>query len=131
MKTNTNLKKIILAIFTILLIPGISFATATTSVEGTIEGANCIIAKDVCPKTNGDPHVALEPDFVLSASGGDYYFLPNVSRWVKTSYINKPIRITGKVRDHAIFVTKIEVKSNDAYYNVWDWNDITRKMSKR
>ena len=131
MKTNINIKKTVLVILAILLLPGVAFAAATTSVVGPIGGANCIITKKTCPMNSFDPHLALERDFVLSASGGKYYFLPNISRSVKTSFLNKPVRVTGKLRNHAIHVSKIEVENSGEYLTVWDWDTIKRKMNRR
>ncbi|MBW2218023.1 MAG: hypothetical protein JRF40_00815 [Deltaproteobacteria bacterium] len=112
-----------------LSFPGTALAAHST-IEGVIAGANCIATKGTCPMKAGDPHLALEHDFVLSASGGKYYFMPNISRSLKTTYVNKPVRITGVVNGSSLLVSVIEVKEGGAYQEVWNWKKITAELSK-
>ena len=109
--------------------PGIAVASHST-IEGVISGANCIVNKGICPMKAGDPHLALENDFVLSATGGKYYFMPNITRAVKTSYINKPVRVTGIVDGASMLVSIIEVKEGGSYKEVWNWEKITAKLGR-
>ena len=112
-----------------LILPGSALAARTT-VEGKIAGANCIAAKGMCPMKAGDAHLALERDFVLSAADGKYFFLPNISRSLKTSYVNKPVRITGDLNGQSILVATIEVKKDGKYREVWNWEKITAELGR-
>jgi len=112
-----------------LILPGSALAARST-VEGTIAGANCIAAKGVCPMKAGDAHLALERDFVLSVADGKYFFLPNISRSMKTSYINKPVRITGDLNGQSLLVATIEVKEDGSYREVWNWKKITAELGR-
>ena len=112
-----------------LSFPGIALAEHST-VEGVISGANCIVNNGICPMKPGDPHLALENDFVLAAPGGKYYFMPNITRTVKTSYINKQARVTGVVDGSSIVVSIIEVKDGDSYKEVWNWEKIVKKVTR-
>ena len=47
------------------------------------------------PIDNLDPHLTLEPDFVLLLDNGNCYLLPNVGRIVKVKYVHKSVKITG------------------------------------
>ena len=112
-----------------LSFPGIAMAAHST-VEGVISGANCIVNKGICPMKPGDPHLALENDFVLAAPGAKYYFMPNITRTVKTSYINKQARVTGVVDGSSIVVSIIEVKDGDSYREVWNWEKIVAEIGR-
>ena len=112
-----------------LAFPGVALAAHST-VEGVISGANCIVNKGICPMKPGDPHLALENDFVLAAPGGKYYFMPNITRTVKTSYINKQARVTGVVDGSSIVVSLIEVKDGDSYEEVWNWEKIVAEIGR-
>ena len=108
---------------------GVASASQST-VEGVIGGANCIVTKGTCPMNSDDPHIALEREFVLSVPGGNYYFLPNISRSLKTSYLNKPVRITGDLRSNTLVVAAIEVKEDGAYREVWNWKKLTTELNR-
>ena len=112
-----------------LSFPGIVLAAQST-VEGVISGANCIVNKGICPMKPGDPHLALENDFVLAAPGGKYYFMPNITRETKTSYINKSARVTGVVDGSSMVVSIIEVKEGGSYKEVWNWETIVAELGK-
>lgn len=42
-----------------------------------------------------DPHLALEPDSMLSLDDGEYYLLPNIAHIIKVKYVHQSIRIIG------------------------------------
>mgnify|MGYP003573209668 CR=1 FL=1 len=112
-----------------LLLPGSALAARTT-VEGKIAGANCVAAKGMCPMKANDAHLALERDFVLSAADGKYFFLPNISRSQKASYVSKPVRITGELNGQSLLVATIELKENGKYREVWNWEKITAELGR-
>jgi hypothetical protein len=99
------------------------------TVEGHMEGLNCIIDSHVCPVDNLDPHIAFEPDFVLYQGGTNYYLLLDVPRVVKARHIGEKIRVTGEVKTKykAIRVDAIEVERSGKYKKVWSkssqWNE--------
>lgn len=91
------------------------------TLEGHMEGLNCVFQGHLCPVDNLDPHIALEPDFVLYRENVEYYLLLNIPRVVKAKYVGKPIRVTGEVqvKYKAINVDKLEVKRSGKYKMVW------------
>ena len=102
-----------------LIIPATVRAEERVSYEGTLQGASCVHYKKKCPED--DAHIALEHDFVLLLPNGDHYFLPNLNRAIKARYVGKPIRISGSVEDHEIWVDRLDVKKGATYSNVWSW----------
>ena len=68
-----------------------------------------------------DAHIALEHDFVLLLPNGNHYFLPNLNRAIKARYVAKPVRISGKIEDHEIWVDRLAVKKGAKYDTVWSW----------
>ena len=103
-----------------LIVPGATFAkTHTQTLEGTIEGALCVLSGKKCPPDDLDAHLLIENNFVLLASDGKYYYLPNLSRKVKLRYVAKDVRITGKVKGESIIVDTLETKEEGKYKLVW------------
>ncbi len=103
-----------------LIVPGAAFAkTHTQTLEGTIEGALCVLSGKKCPPDDLDAHLLIENNFVLLASDGKYYYLPNLSRKVKLRYVAKDVRITGKVKGESIIVDTLETKEEGKYKLVW------------
>ena len=130
MKNVKLIKILVLVILGAVLIPGLSFAATLTTLEGKIGGANCIIAEKVCPMNSSDPHIALENDFVLVTPDGKYYFMPNISRSLKTSILNKPVRVAGKLTGATFLVSVIELKKKGAYEEVWNWKKIVDDLNR-
>lgn len=129
MKTNSFYKIALLLLSSALILSGTALAGKTT-IEGKINGANCVIDKKVCPMTPEDPHLALEVDFVLSDAGGKYYFLPNLSRSQKSDLVNKDVRITGDLQGISLVASVIEEKTSGNYQEVWNWEKIARSLSR-
>jgi hypothetical protein len=113
----------IVAVFIVLvalIVPGAAFAkTHTTTLEGTIEGALCVLSGKKCPPDDLDTHLLIENNFVLLTSNGRHYYLPNVSRKVKLRYVGKEIRITGQVKGESIIVNILEAKESGKYKLIW------------
>lgn len=86
----------LLALTSFALVPYLAFAAKT--VTGEILGHECAHHGKVCPSTKLDPHLALEPDFVLVVGDG-YYFLPNLPRDTKVRYVLETMTIKGNVDD--------------------------------
>ncbi len=129
MKTNLYYKIALLFILIVLIFSGTVLAEMTT-IEGKINGANCVIHKKMCPVSPKDPHLAMEVDFVLSAPDGKYYFLPNLSRSEKNTLVNKDVRVTGDLQGISMVVSIIEAKTGGNYQEVWNWEKISKSLSR-
>lgn len=91
------------------------------TVTGKLNGHECAHSSHTCPVDRLDPHIALESDFVLVVEGGDYYFLPNLSRDIKARHVLEDVQISGDVDDkyRSIKVTELAVKSGSGYKTIW------------
>ena len=89
--------------------------------SGKLNGHDCAHAGKTCPVDRLDPHIALERDFVLQKSDGEYMFLTNVPRTVKVRYVLSDVEVTGELnaRYHSITVDEFRVKSAGGYKTVW------------
>jgi hypothetical protein len=112
---------IALALSLSLIVPKPAKAGQFGTYEGTIQGASCVHYKKKCPGT--EAHIAIENDFVLLLPNGEHYFLPNLNRAIKARYVAKPVRISGEVEDHGIWVNRLEVRKGNKYRGVWSWKE--------
>lgn len=98
-----------------------SFAINAETFTGRINGHGCAHAGSTCPLDRLDPHIALERDFVLQKSDGNYLFLTNVPRDTKVRHALKKARVTGELDDryNAIVVEELEVEENGKFATVW------------
>ena len=105
----------------ISLVPFVGFA-AQTSVEGTIQGFNCVTQGITCPVGKEDPMAAVERVFVLLTDSSDYYFIPNVDRAVLARHINEKIRVVGEknTKYKSIQASQIQVMNKGEWKNAWD-----------
>ena len=113
---------IIMLLLLMTLAYGLPFtAQAGDTYDGWMQGYNCVSHGHKCPVDRLDPHLTLEPDFVLLLDDGDYFLLPNLARDVKARYIQKSIRVVGDVnpKHKSIDVNKLQVKVGDSYKTVW------------
>ena len=97
-------------------------ATEEKTVEGRMEGLNCLLHEKVCPVDHLDPHVAFESDFVLfMEKKDDYLLIPNIPKIVKARHIGKKIRIRGTINTKykTIIATDLKVKKEGAFRMVW------------
>lgn len=102
-----------------LIIPASATAGKDVVYEGTMQGASCVHYKLECPED--EAHIAIEHDFVLLRPDGEHYFLTNLSRITKARYATRSVRVSGEIKDHEIWVDKLEVKEGDQYRQVWSW----------
>lgn len=129
-----NRKYINILLFVIALAFTLSVtANAAKSVTGWIQGINCVRHGHRCPIDTLDPHLMLEPDFVLLLDSGEYYLLPNVARVVKAKYVHKSVKITGDLisKYKSIDVDKLEVKDAGSYKTVWSKAMMMKEWEKR
>jgi hypothetical protein len=125
-------------LYTFVLITALAFivpvgARASMTVEGWIQGYNCVVHGHRCPIDTLDPHLMLEPDFALIVNNGNYWLMPNIARNVKAKYVHNAIRVTGDLNSkyNSIDVDKLEVKKNGSYTTVWSKEMMRREMERR
>ncbi len=96
-------------------------AAEMESVEGTIQGFNCVSSGMTCPIDKIDAHVASEKAFVVLKEDGGHYLIGNLDRAILGRHVTKMVRIQGKVDHHigAIFADSLEVKKGDNWKKVW------------
>ena len=82
--------------------------------------------KTACPESPSDAHIAMEHDFVLLMPDGDHYFLLNLDRAIKAKYVTLPVRVTGRIQGHGIWVHTLEVQTNGQYKQVWSFEEQER-----
>ncbi len=88
---------------------------------GTLNGHGCAHASTSCPSDKMDPHIALEPDFILQQANGEYYFLTNLPRSTKVRYVLDEVVVDGKLNKkyHSIMVKEFKVKDGGGFKTVW------------
>ena len=125
-------------LYTFVLITALAFivpvgARASRTVEGWIQGYNCVVHGHRCPIDTLDPHLMLEPDFALILNDGNYWLMPNIARHVKAKYVHNAIRVSGALNSkyNSIEVDKLEVKKNGSYATVWSKEMMRREMENR
>ena len=107
-------------IILILFIPMIS--SASEIVTGKIVGINSLTNGKEAPIDADDPHVALEPDFVIRTSEGDHYLIPLIPRVLKVRYLYQTVKVTGDINKEykSITVDKLQVKKKEKYKTIWN-----------
>ena len=98
-------------------------AAEKVQLEGSIQGAKCTHFKVKC--YNDDNHIAQEPDFVLVMPNGEYYFMPNLPRDVKTRHAYEKVRVHGELQNQELWVDKLVDldASGSRSKTTWDWTD--------
>jgi hypothetical protein len=128
-------KRALFLVVTLVLLGSPLFAVEGT-VEGTIQGFNCVTAGKICPVGKEDPMIAAERVFVVLEKGGkDYYFVPNLDRAILARHINEMVRVTGKMDEkyRSINAEKLEVKEVGSWKTVWSTQmeqELLDKMEK-
>lgn len=108
----------VILLLAFLLIP--VWAMAGT-IEGTVQGYQCVTAGKTCPVGKEDPVVAAERVFVVLTSGGNYYFVPNLDRAILARHIAEKVRVTGPINPKYKSITAevFEVNKNGKWVTVW------------
>jgi len=111
-------KSLFLIGFMLVLLP--VFAGAAT-VEGTIQGLNCILNEKLCPVGQEDAVISQEEFFVVYTNTQEYYFVPNLDRAVLARHINTIVRVTGKLdkKHKVINAEKLEVLTKKKWVKAW------------
>ena len=96
------------------------WATAAT-VEGTIQGYDCVVTGTVCPVGKEDPYVATQDIFIVLTEGKDYYFVPNVDRSILARHVNQKVRVSGDLSSkyNSIKAETIEAMVKGAWKVAW------------
>jgi len=96
------------------------WATAAT-VEGTIQGYDCVVTGTVCPVGKEDPYVATQDIFIILTEGKDYYFVPNVDRSILARHVNQKVRVSGELSSkyNSIKAETIESMEKGAWKLAW------------
>lgn len=94
---------------------------AAETFSGSILGHTCAEHGKACPVDKLDPHLAIEPDFVLSAGDGKHYFLVNVPRETKVRYALEKVTVKGELRApyNAIKVSELVATVKGKPKTVW------------
>ena len=94
-----------------LLAGGLLTAQAgAEQLTGKINGHTCAHSGHTCPVSLLDPHLALEPAFVLQQQDGEYFFLANVPRGTAARHALEKATVTGKV-NRKLRTIKVETLS--------------------
>lgn len=117
-----NIKHIItiITVVIVLFLPAFVYAQDKTIIEGTLQGADCTYLGKQCPKDMAPGRVALESDFVLTTKDGDVFYIPNISKTVKGTYIHVPVRIKGTINQDILKAETLEIKKDGKYSQVWN-----------
>jgi hypothetical protein len=96
-------------------------ASEKVTIEGTIQGYNCITTGKICPAGKEDPWVETEDVFALYTKGGDYYLVPNMNRDALKVRTNEIVRITGEVHPKykSMNASRLEVLYEGAWEKSW------------
>ena len=122
------MKKISLFSVALLIFVLIPVWAAAATVEGSVQGFNCVIAGKVCPIGKEDPMIAAERVFVVLTKDNDYYFVPNLSRGILARHINQMVRVTGKISSKykAIQAETLEVLKKGSWKQTWSLEEERR-----
>jgi hypothetical protein len=98
-----------------------SVAPCADSIEGTIQGFNCITQK-ICASSSEDPLVTAEYTFVVVTPDGKTYFLPAVPRAVLAYRDTERVRVKGYMNPkfNKVDVQSIEIFKNRKWTYVWN-----------
>ncbi len=117
--------------FFAIIIGSVNAFSEQITLDGTIQGASCVINNTYCPEDSSDPHIALEKTFVLVDEDKNYYFLSNISKIAKMSLLNKNIQVTAKKQGKALYVKSVSViGNNNRTAKVWDWEEVKDSLSR-
>ncbi len=115
------MKKIMLILLMGAIIFGAAGAALAESVEGTIQGFNCVTNGKTCPVGKEDPVIATERIFVLFTADGTYYFVPNLDRAILARHIARPVRIAGALnaKYRSITAESLETMIDNEWRTSW------------
>jgi len=115
------MKKRLLSIVLLFAFLSIPVWALAASVEGTVQGFQCVQAGKTCPIDKRDPVAAIEQNFVVLTSSGGYYLVPNLDRAVLARHLTEQVRVSGKISSkyNSITADKVEVMKDGKWKVVW------------
>lgn len=123
-------KHITLILAVMFMIPCVAMA-GSSYIEGKIQGASYVFNKTVQATSAADPKVEMEREFVLQATDGKVYFMPNVPREMKVKGVNKTVRVYGEDKgDGILFVHGIMIKTDAGYSTLCNWDEKFNERAK-
>ena len=99
---------------------GVGTAFGAT-IEGKIQGLQCVIGGKLCPLDNQDPHIAAEKTFVVVTGPNAYILVPNLDRAIMARHLMSKVRVSGKKSEkyNSIKANKFEVYKNGKWKTAW------------
>ena len=93
----------------------------SVTIQGTIQGFNCISMGKTCPVGAEDPLIETERLFVLYTKEGHYYLIPNLDRAIMARHINEIVRFTGPAfkKFNSMQAEKLEVLKDGVWRTTW------------
>ena len=115
------MKKRILSIIVLFAFLSIPVWALAATVEGTVQGFQCVQVGKTCPVDKKDPVAAFEHNFVILTSSGTYYLVPNLDRAVLARHLTETVKISGTVNNkyNSVTADKVEVKKDGKWKVVW------------
>lgn len=106
-----------LVVFTLF---GVGTAFSAT-VEGRIQGLQCVVSGILCPVDDQDPHIAAENTFVVVTGPNSYLLVPNLDRAVMARYLMSKVRVSGEksAKYNSIKADKFEVYKDGKWQTAW------------
>lgn len=91
------------------------------TVEGRIQGLQCVITGKLCPVDNQDPHIAAENTFVVVTGPNSYLLVSNLDRAVMARYLMSKVRVSGEKspKYNSIKADKFEVYKDGKWKTAW------------
>jgi hypothetical protein len=113
-----------LVVFTLF---GVGTAFGST-IEGRIQGLQCVLQGKLCPVDNQDPHIAAEKNFVVVTGSDSYFLIPNVDRAILARHLMSKVRVSGETSSKykSIKADRFEVQVNGKWKTAW-----TQEMEDR
>lgn len=104
----------------VLTLFGMGTAFGAT-VEGRIQGLQCVVSGILCPVDNQDPHIAAESTFVVVTGPNSYILVPNLDRAVMARYLMSKVRVSGEKspKYNSIRADKFEVYKDGKWRTAW------------
>lgn len=103
------------------------------TIEGYMTGLKCASKGEVCPTDREDPHVLMEPDFVVLREDGSYLFITNMDWRTKLKFVLERVRVKGTLSQMGSAITADEfwVKRDDTYHLGWSLERARKKLNAR
>ena len=107
----------------LILIASQASAAEKVTLEGTIQGYNCITTGKICPAGKEDPWLETENVFALYTKENDFYLVSNMDRDALKVHTNEIVRITGEVdpKYKSVNASTLEVFNQGTWEKKWPY----------